>query len=215
MRLFLSSYRAGNYADKLIEIFGEGANVAVITNARDYKTPPKRKIKVKEVLDFFTDLKMKPVEIDLRKYFTSQVNLANEFENYQAVWLAGGNVFLLRRALKQTGLDKILTDKVRSSAIVYGGESAGAIIAGPTLMHSEMGGDEDSPDFIAEGYKKEVIWNSLQFVDFVPVPHYQDPDYGEEIEKYIKRLDKASIPHKEMTNDQAIVIEDSKEEFLK
>jgi hypothetical protein len=42
MRLFLSSYRAGNYPDKLADLFGK-TKVAVISNAKDYKSPGERK----------------------------------------------------------------------------------------------------------------------------------------------------------------------------
>ncbi len=220
MRLFLSSYRAGSHPDKLIELFGKDAKVAIVTNAKDYKIPSERKIKVDEVFDFFSELGMKPVEIDLRKYFTARVKLVN-LNKFQAVWMVGGNVFLLRRALKQAGLDKLLYDLVRKNEIIYGGESAGAIIAGPTLKYSEMeaaeghDGYEDSAEFVAEGYQKEPIWEGLQFVDYVPVPHYKSGDYTAEIDEYIKRLSNAGLPHKKMTDEQAIMINGNKTELLK
>lgn len=214
MRLFLSSYRAGNYPGKLVELFGKNTRVAVITNAKDYKPPKEREIKVKEVLDFFLDLGLKPDELELKKYFTSQVNWNSEMDSYQSVWLAGGNVFLLRRALKQSGIDKFLYDSVRKNEIIYGGESAGAMVAGPTLRYSEMEGDEDNPNFVTEEYEKEILWDGLHFIDYVPVPHHRAPDYGLEIDSYIHRLDGASIPHKEITDNQAIVINGFKEEFL-
>lgn len=189
--------------------------VAVVTNAKDYKTPSERTIKVKEVLDFFSDLGVKPVELDLRKYFTSQVNLENEIKKYQAIWMAGGNVFLLRRALKQTGLDRILGDQVRKNEIVYGGDSAGAMIAGPTLKGTwNESEDEDNPNFIAEGYNKKVIWEGLNFINYVPVPHYQSVDYGDFMDEYVKYLEQQGWPYKTMREEQAIVINDDQEEFL-
>jgi dipeptidase E len=215
MRLFLSSYRAGKYPDKLVGLLGKGSRVAVVTNAKDYKSSKERKIKVKEAIDFFSDLGLKPVELDLRKYFTSQVNWEQRLSKYTAVWLAGGNVFLLRRALKYTNFDLFLGNKVRRNEVILGGESAGAMVIGPTLMFSEMNEDDHNPNYIAEGYQEDIIWEGLDLINYVPVPHYIDPDYGSEIDKYIKRLDQNSIPHKEMTNDQAIIINGYNEEFLR
>jgi len=214
MRLFLSSYRAGNHAAELVKLFGKGIKVAVVTNAKDYKSPAERDVKTKELLDYLSGLGFKPSEVDLRRYFDNRSGLENAVAHFPAVWLAGGNVFLLRRALNYSGLDRYLDDFVRKNEVILAGESAGAIIVGPTLRFSEMGPDEDNPDFIPKGYDKEVIWEGLEFINYVPVPHFQDPDYGDEIDAYIGRLDKHAIPHKEMTNSQAIIINRFDEEFL-
>jgi dipeptidase E len=213
MRLFLSSYRAGKHDDKLLEFLNGINDVGVITNAKDYKTPEGRAQRVGESFDFFKSLGVQPTEIDLRPYFHKD-GADKLLDKHRFIWLAGGNVFLLRRALKYTGLDKSLRDKVTPDKIILGGESAGAIIVGPTLKYSEVDTDEDSPNYIPAGYDKEAIWSGLNLVDFVPVPHYQTPDYIG-IDDYIKNLEKDNIPHKKMTDDQAIVIYGEKEEFLK
>lgn len=214
MRLFLSSYQAGNYPDKLVELFGKGAKVGVITNAKDYKTLEERQESVADALNFISGLAMKPVEIDLRSYFNNKNQLEEYIKNFQALWMPGGNVFLLRRALKYTDLDRLLYDKVRRKEVVLGGESAGAIIMGPTLKYSEVDTDEDSPNFIPEGYNDDVIWTGLNLINYVPVPHHQTPGYIG-IDDYIQNLKKDNIPYKTMTDNQAIVINGSKEEFLK
>lgn len=216
MRLFLSSYRAGNYPKRLEELFGKGIKVAVITNAKDYKPPQERKEKVGELLDFFTGLGMKPKEIDLRDYFSDTEKLAKDFSGYPALWLAGGNTFLLRKALRQSNLEALLGDAVRKNEIVLGGESAGAIIMGPTLKGSENVDDpEDNPYFTADGYDNKVIWEGLDFINFVPVPHYQSGDYGSSIDNFVEYLTRQSIPHRTMTDTQAIIINGAKEEFLR
>jgi dipeptidase E len=213
MRLFLSSYRAGRHDDKLREFLGGIDKVAVITNAKDYKTPQDRRNKVEENFDYLRTIGLRPTEVDLRPNF-HKPDAEKLLAKHNFVWLAGGNAFLLRRALKYADLDKYLYDNVRKNEIILAGESAGAIIMGPTLKFSELDTDEDSPHYIPEGYDKEIIWSGLDFVSYVPVPHYKALDYGEEIDKYIKALDKNSIPHKEMTDDQAIIINGAKEEFL-
>jgi dipeptidase E len=216
MRLFLSSYRAGKHDADLRELLGKIDKVAVITNAKDYKTPEGREVRVKENFDYWKSLDIEPTEVDLRPYFHKS-GAEKLLAKHNFIWLAGGNVFLLRRALSYTGLDTYFYDAVRKNEIILGGESAGAIIMGPTLQYSEMEaeGHEDSPSFVAEGYESGVIWNGMDFITYVPVPHYKDVDYGEEIDDYIARLEKASIPYKTITNDQAIIINGDKEEFLK
>jgi dipeptidase E len=210
MRLFLSSYRAGNYSDRLVEIFGKNANVAVVTNAKDDKTDFEREQSAEEVLDFLKSLGFKPTEIDLRKYFKQSNFSEKDLKKYQAVWVAGGNTFVLVRALKQSGARKVIGDMVRKNEIIYGGESAGAILPTPTLTGVQFG---DDPSIIPEGYDKETIWNGLNLVDYHIVPHYKSEWEG--AEDMIKELKKKKLNYKTLTDNQAIIINGNKEEFLK
>jgi hypothetical protein len=77
-----------------------------------------------------------------------------------------------------------------------------------------MDSDEDSPNYIPKGYDKKILWDGLEFINYVPVPHYQAPDYGPEIDSYIEALKQNGIPYKTMTDDQAIIINGFNEEFL-
>jgi len=212
MRLFLSSYRAGSHDDQLRKFLGEIDKVAVITNAKDYKTPEGRITRVKENFDYWRSIGIQPTEIDLRPYFHKS-GAEELLTKHNFIWLAGGNVFLLRRALSYTGLDKFFYDAVRKNEIILGGESAGAIIMGPTLKYSETEEDEDSPGYVPHGYKQETIWDGLKLIDYVPVPHYASVGYIG-IDEYIKNLENNRIPFKKMTDDQAIIINGDKEDFL-
>jgi dipeptidase E len=215
MRLFLSSYRAGRHDDKLLKFLGSINKVAVITNAKDYKDPEERKIKVEENLDYFQSLGIRPTEIDLRPYFHKK-GAEELFAGHDFVWLAGGNAFLLRRALKYSGIDKFLTRQVKKASLIYGGESAGAIMAAPTLRGSEDdSGHEDDPNYTPAEYKKEILWDGLDFIDFVLVPHYKNPDIGESIEGYICYLKKRSIPFEAITDEEAFIVDGGKREFLR
>lgn len=215
MRLFLSSYRAGRHEHRLREMLGPISKVAVITNAKDYKPPHERRAKVAENFDYYRSIGLEPTEIDLRPYF-HQTGAHKLLANHEFIWLAGGNAFLLRRALAYSGLDKFLYDQVRWNEYILAGESAGAIVTGPTLRFSEMdaAGHEDSAAFISPGYRKEIIWEGLDFIAFVPVPHYKARGYRKEVDRYLKLLERNSIPHKAMTDNQAILINGAHEEFL-
>ncbi|MGH7156838.1 MAG: Type 1 glutamine amidotransferase-like domain-containing protein [Candidatus Saccharimonadales bacterium] len=212
MRLFLSSYRSGKHDAELRKFIGSIDKIAVITDAKDYKTPEDRKLKIEDNFNYYRSIGLEPTEVDLRPFF-HKPGAEKLLSRHNFVWLAGGNVFLLRRALRYTGLDQYLGDAVRKNEFILGGESAGAIIMGPTLKYSETEENEDSPNYIPESYDKEVIWEGLNLVNYVPVPHYKTSDYIG-IDEYIKNLEKEKIPYKTMTDDQAIIIDGFNEEFL-
>jgi dipeptidase E len=213
MKLFLSSYRAGKHEKELREFLGKIDKVAVITNSKDYKTPQDREISVKENFDFWRSIGIEPTEIDLRPYF-HKPGVEKLLKKHNFIWLAGGNVFLLRRALNYTGLDRYFYDAVRKNEIILGGESAGAIIMGPTLKYSEVENDrEDSQYYVTEGYDKKIIWDGLHLIEYVPVPHYKSAGYIG-IDEYAEHLEEDKIPYKTMTDDQAIIIRGGREEFL-
>jgi dipeptidase E len=210
MRLFLSSYRAGNYPEKLVGLFGKKTKVAVATNAKDDKTGLEREESVNEVLDFLKSLGFEPTEIDLRKYFSESNFAETNLKKYQAVWIAGGNTFVLVRALKQSGARKVLGNMIRKNEIIYGGESAGAILPTPTLTGVEFG---DDPNIIPEGYDKEVVLGGLNLIAYHIVPHYKSEWVG--AEEMIKELKKKNLEYKTITDSQAIIINGDKEVFLR
>lgn len=215
MRLFLSSYRAGRHDKELIKFLGDTKEIAVITNAKDYKTARERKLKVTENFDYWRSIGLAPTEIDLKPYF-HKPGAERLLADFKFIWLAGGNVFLLRRALKYTGIDKLLINKVRGGSIIYGGESAGAIMAAQTLLGSEDDStNEDDPHYIPDGYHEKVLWDGLGFLDYVLVPHYKSPDVGDSIDGYVEYLKKRKIPFKTIREEQAVIIDGGKEEFLK
>jgi dipeptidase E len=213
MRLFISSYRAGKHDKELIQFLGKINKVAVITNAKDYKTPEDRRLKIEDNFSYYRSIGLEPTEIDLRPFF-HKPGAEKLLAKHNFVWLAGGNGFLLRRALSYTGLDRYFYDAVRKNEVILGGESAGAIMMGPTLKYSEMDTNEDSPNYTPQGYAKNVLWDGLNFVNYVPVPHYKSGDYTVEIDEYVENLQKEKIPYKTMTDDQAIIINGFNEEFL-
>lgn len=214
MRLFLSSYRAGKYDQKLLEFIGDIKKVAVITNAKDYKPPEDRQAKIEDNFSYYRSIGIEPTEIDLRPYF-HKPGASELLKGFEFVWLAGGNAFLLRRALYYAGLDEYLISAVKNNSIIYGGESAGTIMASPTLRGSEDDStNEDDPRYIPEGYDKEILWDGLGFIDYVLVPHYQSPEIGESIEGYIRYLEKRNIPYRKITDEQALIVDGEREQLL-
>jgi dipeptidase E len=207
MQLFLSSYRFGNFESGLLEIVGENAHVGVVTNAKDYKSESERMTSVKDLFQSFSEIGITPHEIDLRRYFGNTEDMTLELEKYDFVWLAGGNTFVLRKALKYSGADTHIAERVRNNTLLYGGESAGAIMATPTLKGVEFG---DDPYSIPAGYKDEEIWDGLGLVPFCIVPHYESGWEGDE--RMIDTLEAERLPYKTLTDSQVLIISDSGED---
>jgi dipeptidase E len=211
MRLFLSSYRAGNHSRELQKLFGKKISVAVITNAKDYKNNAERIESVDDILKFLKDLNYKPSEIDLRSYFGNAEKLKKELRKYEAVWVAGGNTFILRRAFKYSGLDLILGDMVRKNEIIYAGESAGAILPTPSLHGAEYG---DDPNDIPDGYDGEILWQGLNIINYHLIPHYGSAEFSDEPLRMEKYLSSRNLPYRTLSDNQVIIINNNKEEFL-
>src|SRR6185437_13909981 len=89
---------------------------------------------------------------------------------FNALWLADGNTFILRKALAYSSADQAITKMLKKDKLAYGGESAGAIVATPSLAGVEFG---DDPGLVPKGYKKALITEGLGLVNFHIVPHYK------------------------------------------
>ena len=82
----------------------------------------------------------------------------------------GGNSFVLRRAMKQSGFDSIIRERLAADTIAYGGYAAGAVVAGPTLRGLEL---MDDPFELPDLYDEQLIWTGLGLTPFAIVPHFR------------------------------------------
>ena len=99
MKLYLSSYRLGNHADKLKELVDKpNAKVAVCVNTLDSAPDEVRNdVVLKREIEDMQNLGFTPEELDLRKYF-GKPGIVEKLEQYDLIWLSGGNAFLLAKA---------------------------------------------------------------------------------------------------------------------
>ena len=172
MRLYLSSERLGERAGALLDMLS-GPRIAVIANGYDGASAMARHIYRTEVYDPIKEFKalgLDPHEVDLRAHFGDAPSLRQRLTGYDLVWVMGGNSFVLRRAMKQSGFDWIIRDMLGDDTIAYGGYAAGAVVAGPTLRGLEL---MDDPFELPEGYDEPPIWTGLGLTPFAIVPHYQ------------------------------------------
>lgn len=175
MRLYLSSYRIGDRAGSLLALLGSGKRTAVVSNALDNISSTARAIYRDEVYDPHLELRalgLETEELDLRRFFGAPDALGAKLREFDLVWVMGGNAFVLRRAMKQSGFDDLITGMLERDEIVYGGFSAGAVVAAPTLRGIEL---IDDPDEVPAGYEAEVVWDGLGLIDYSIVPHFRSP----------------------------------------
>ena len=210
MRLFLASQDFGNHADRLSDMVGKNRKALVITNARDYREnkglDAKRKLFKQNNLDF--------QELDLREYFGKSDELRLFIDDYQPglVVLAGGNMFLLRRALYQSGFDKILNRDINDNKYVLAGYSAGSIVVGPDLH----GFDQlDSPDLVLPEYQKEIVWDGLGLTDTLVLPHADSPKYSQKIADASVLFDRNSWKNIVLNDGDVFVVDGDNEEVLR
>src|SRR3990167_1920870 len=107
MRLFLSSQDFGDYPEVAAKLAGRNRKAAYVKNAQDDK-PDERDLSTPEKKLMFEAAGFEFEEIDLRNYFGKSKDLLNKLSNFGSFWSSGGNTFILRRAMKASGLDEIL-----------------------------------------------------------------------------------------------------------
>ena len=113
MRLYLSSYRIGDRAGSLLALLGGGKRAAIIENALDTFSTEARDIYRREAYDPAHELAALGIAgtpLDLRQYFGRPVALRERLSRFDLVWVTGGNAFVLRRAMKQSGFDDVIVD---------------------------------------------------------------------------------------------------------
>lgn len=212
MRLFLSSYKLGNKPDELPALVDDNKRTAIIMNSQDAKTPESRTERLQQEVASLTALGLQPEELDLRKYFGKSNELKKFVKNFGLVWVRGGNVFLLRRAFKQSGFDEIITDLLKNDQIAYGGFSAGVCVLAPSLNGVEL---VDPKDEIAKGYDKEVVWDGLGVLDYAVAPHYKSnhPE-SDDIQKCVEYFADNHILFKTLRDGEIIVINGDSEKIV-
>jgi dipeptidase E len=208
VKLYLSSYQFGDRFDDLLAAVGAGGKAAIISNAADLIPMDARLAYARTVFDpvaQFRDHGVDAAELDLRAYFGAPEALNAALADVRLVWANGGNAFLLRRAMRQSGLDDLLRRRLAHDALVYGGWSAGAVVAGTTLRGIEL---MDDPDVVVDGYSPATAWDGLGLVNFAIVPHFESdsPDAGAAAgaQAYMQAI---GIPHRTMRDGDVIMVD--------
>ena len=188
MRFYLSSFKFGNQKHRLREL-APSKRIAIIPNALDFRDADDeqtRKSLANKVLRL-TELGFEPEVIDLKDYLGKQKQLRNVIDAISAVFVLGGNVFVLRQAMKLSGLDEIILGHKDDPNFLYAGYSAAGCVLAPSLEPYRATDDIAQTPYAGQ----DVITDGLGLVDFAFMPHW-DSDHPEskrirEIIEYCKR----------------------------
>jgi dipeptidase E len=212
MRLYLSSFRNGNKPEELLSLLSKSRRTAVIMNAVDFKSESDQAYDYTAEAGRLVGIGLEPTQIDLRQYFGKSSELKDELSAYDLVWVRGGNVFVLRRAFKQSGADTVIKELLENNAIAYGGYSAGVDILQPHLHGIEL---VDSPDVVPESYNAEVIWECLGVLPYCVAPHYKsDHPESADIDKTVSYYIDNHVPFVALRDGEAIVINGSEQKIV-
>jgi dipeptidase E len=210
MRLYLSSFRIGNYPQRLIGLMGDNKKACVIANAVDHKDG--RQERLQKEIDDLNKLGFQAEELDLREYFGKEKDLENKLSKYGIVWVRGGNCFVLKRAFEQSGFDVVIKNFLKEDKIVYGGYSAGVCIVSPNLHGTEI---VDDPNVVPLGYESNFNWDGLHLIDYVVSVHYKsDHPESADVDKEVEYFIENKINYKTLRDGEVIVVDSDKEEIL-
>lgn len=176
VRLYPSSFRLGNHPEYLVRLAGEAALWPVVANAMDDQPPEVRRQAVERELLALCSLQLCPAELDLRRYAGEPAALTARLAGYGALWVRGGNVFVLRHALHRSGGDTVVTGALARDTLAYAGYSAGPCVLAPSLRGLEA---VDDAGAVPRIYGASPIFDGLGVLDYAIVPHYRSPDHPE------------------------------------
>jgi dipeptidase E len=208
MRLYLSSDRIGERAGSLLAMLGNpvGARAAVIANGFDHVRETGSEILGEEIFDpaaALAGLGVRAEPLDLRAYFGDPVALRRRLAGFELIWVASGNVFVLRRAMKQSRFDTVIASLLEEDNLIYAGNGAGAAVAGATLRGFEL---LDDPFEVPDGYDDYLVWSGLGLVPFsiVPGPGCNRPESAG-AERLVNYLGARRLPYRALSDGEVVV----------
>ena len=211
MRLFLASNDLGNYANKLSEMAGSAnRKTLVISNARDYKTPEARLETLNHDLAFLRAADLEPIELDLRPYFGKPEELRKYIKEYRPglIFVMGGNLFMAATALHESGMDDIIREGLAADEFVYGGYSAGSMVAAKDLKQylDNYSKDNGRYDESIAVYGKACT-DGLGIIDEYVCPHSDRDRFAKYCKEAVEKLPTRGLTPIELKDSDVFVIE--------
>lgn len=186
---------------------------AVARQALDLLPKPPNELKLAHIVTAFQvtsdtgfvdrdRIAMKDLGFNVTDLLLEDMDAENVFEilnQYDIIYVQGGNGFYLLKHAKRIGLEKAIRKILKDKNKWYVGVSAGTYIACPTIeMHNWKS--------IKDQHGLESL-TAMNLVPFLVVVHYGREKYRSVLAEHIP---KASHPVKILTDDQALLIVDDK-----
>jgi dipeptidase E len=181
--------------------------IGYIPNALDFSgvNTDKKSAHIQADVASLRELELQVEGVDLKNYFNKSDVLRGKLNELGAIFISGGNVFVLRQAMRLSGLDDILQEYRANEAFVYAGYSAAGCVLSPSLKAYAIVDQPDTP----YPESKEIIWEGLGLIDFAFMPHF-DSDHPEsaDIDKEIEYCRQKNIPFQAIRDGEVIILED-------
>ena len=203
MRLYLSSEGLGREPEALAALIGGGGSAAVVLNAGDDAGDDSRPYRLSGECAALASIGITGEELDLRSC-SSSVDTAAALRRYDAVWVAGGNTFVLRAAMWRCGFDDAIRALLADDRIVYAGYSAGSVAVTPSLRGIEL---VDDPSPVPPD---QLRWDGIGLVPYSIAPHYRSasPD-SPAIDNVVAYFRRHHMPFRALTDGDVIVINEA------
>lgn len=223
MKLFLASQDLGDFAEILRTMVGEKHRAFVISNARDYYDND-RKItdSTKKTLVNLGEIGIEAERLDLRPYFGKKNELAKliDEKNIGLIFSIGGSTICLATALRESGMDKIIRDGVMCDNLVYGGYSAGSMVAAHDLSLYQVETQEPpkrycNPDISKEIYGIDPYMQGLGLISEYIIPHMERPDHAAASHARLVRIEQAGETPICLNDGDVFVINGNRKEIKK
>lgn len=196
MKLFLTSI-AAKVLDKIVPLLDRSPstlNVAFIPTAGDiYKNTSwidDDRNKLKELGFSIRDIDLKGKD---------KQTLEKELSGIDIIFVAGGNTSYLLEQSQLSGFLEIVKDLVKKG-VIYIGSSAGSMLASSNIEIDKVFDD-------GEFGKELSSYEGLGFIDFVVLPHADNPKY----EPYFKKISEQygeKYDLRKLNNNQILVVKD-------
>jgi dipeptidase E len=203
VRLYLSSFRVGSNPQRLLQLLGLNRRTALIPNALDGLPSTERASGLRGDIAELDAAGLDVTLVDLRA--PGSVAALADFD---LVWVRGGNVFVLRRMLADSGADELLVTLLQRDAVVYGGYSAGACVLSPDLIELQR------VDDIAA--VSDPITTGLGLLDRPFVPHVRSPGHPETVacDSVAAAYDVRGQTHWALSDGEVLVVDGEAVEIL-
>jgi len=180
----------------------EDLTVTIIPTAWDTYSPERKTAEVRAQIAAFEQWGFKASVIELTSI--SGTTLKENLTGKDLVWVTGGNTFYLNYFMLKSGFSDVIR-KFLDDGMVYGGESAGAVVAGSTFKGIDCVDDPNE----APG----IVWEGLGLVSKGVLPHWGWEKYETEMKAAKESMSKTTEVIT-IDNDRALVIEDGKERVV-
>src|SRR3989344_2659685 len=123
-----------------------------------------------------------------------------EVENFDAIYVCGGNTFYLLKTVRETGFDKVIIEFVKTDKL-YFGVSAGSILVCPNI---DIASPFDKNDV------KLTDLTGLNLTDVIVSPHYTEQEKTI-IDDFKKKSQYEVVP---LTDEQALLVIDGETKIV-